>query len=265
MFVKTDGARLYYNEVGSGVPVLALPPFPFDHDIWREQRNLADAARLIMPDLRGTGQSSLTPGPYTMALLADDAFALLDALKIDRAVVMGVSMGGYVALAMYAKDPGRVQGLILADTRAEADDPETVERRQRTVEGLWTQGTIILRKRVDSLFGATTRRARPALVKKMWGEVAQANPEGLAQITLGMAERPDRTALLPEIAVPTLVLCGEEDSASPPDGMRALAARIPGAKFALIPQAGHLSPLEQPGLFNRHVREFLVQFAAKTP
>lgn len=248
---------MHYEICGNGVPLVCLAPFPFDGRIWREQYALADVAQLIIPDLRGTGRSSVTPGPYTMELLATDVFALLDALHIDRAVVLGVSMGAYVAFAMYAQAPARIRGLVLADTRVEADSPETAARRQRTVDGLHAQGTAILRDRVLDLFSATMKHEHPELVEEMWQQVEGMNAEGLAQETLGMALRPDRTALLPQIAVPTLVLCGEEDTVSPPDGMREMAARIPGARFALIPRAGHLSPLEHPADFNRHVREFV--------
>ena len=257
MVLNIDDFGLYYEMHGSGVPLLCLPPFPFDGRIWREQRALAECARLVIPDLRGTGRSSVTEGPYTMDLLADDMIALLDHLEIDRAVVMGVSMGDYVAFSMYAKAPERFRGFIIADTRADADSPETAERRKKTVEGLINQGTSILRDRVSDLFAATTRRERPALVEEMQAMAMGMNPHGLARLTQGMALRPDRNSLLPCIQVPTLVLCGEEDTVSPCEGMRKMAAQIPGARFHTIAQAGHLAPLEHPAAFNALVCEFL--------
>lgn len=257
MFVNIGDLKLYYEEVGSGIPVLCIPPFPFDHRIWRNQHDLEDMARLIMPDLRGTGQSSVTAGPYTMELLAEDMIVLLDTLDIEKAVVMGVSMGVYAAFAMYASDPERIRGLVLADSRPQADTPEQAERRRRTVEGLRTTGTAMLRDRVNDLFAESTRRSHPELVEEMQRETLAQNAEGLAQITLGMAMRLDRVDLLPEILTPTLVLCGEEDTVSPPHVMREMAADIPGARFQLIPLAGHLSPLEHPAAFNMAVRGFL--------
>ena len=261
MFLQLGTRRLSYDDVGSGTPLLCLPPFPFTSSIWRNQRGLGDAARVILPDLPGTGTSELSDQPATMESLADDMLALLDHLHVIS-VVMGVSMGAYVAFAMYAKDASRFRGLILADTRAEADNPEQAERRRRTVESLRAQGASILRERVDDLFAASTHRDRPELVEMMQAEVAQENPEGLARLTLAMAARPDRTALLPTITVPTLVLCGDEDKPSPPEGMRKMAAEIPDSCFELIPRAGHLSPLEQPELFNQHVRTFLAEAGA---
>jgi len=257
MTIDINGFSLYYEEVGSGVPVLCLPPFPFDHRIWRNQQALEDAAWLIMPDLRGTGQSSVTGGPYLMELLANDQFALLDLLGIDQVVVMGVSMGVYVAFAMYAARPERIRALVLADSRPQADNTEQAERRRRTVEQLRTEGTGMLRDRVNDLFAETTRRERPQLVEEMQREAQGQPAEGLAQISLGMAERPDRMELLSRITAPTQVICGEEDKVSPPEVMIDMANQIPYARFALIPRAGHLAPLEQPEAFNEVVREFL--------
>lgn len=257
MIATINGADIYYEVEGDGIPLLCLSAFPFDGRMWREQRALRDVARVIIPDLRGTGRSAVTEGPYTMELLAADMFGLLDHLGIDRAVVMGASMGVYVAFAMYAANPKRFRGFIIADSRAEADAPETVERRKKTVEGLLSEGVGILRDRVNDLFAATTRRERPELVEEMQAVAMSQNPRGLAEETLGMALRPDRTDLLPRIQTPTLVLCGEEDTVSPCHGMRQMAARIPGARFQAIPRAGHLAPLEQPGTVNAAVREFL--------
>lgn len=262
MELQRENYTQYYEEFGQGIPVLALPPFPFDHHIWREQRPLGDIARVITPDYRGVGQSTVTPGPYDMALLAEDCFRLLDHLNIDRVVVMGDSMGVYVAFAMYAQHPERIRGLIFADSRAEADAPEQAERRIKTVEGLRTQGAAMLAERISDLFSPTTRAARPALVEEFQQIARTLDPEGLAQTMLGMARRPDRVAMLPGISVPTLVVVGEDDIVSPPAGMRAMAAAIPHATFVVIPDAGHLAPLEQPEQFNAAVRDFLREIPA---
>lgn len=257
MFFQIGNVALYYEEIGKGIPVLALPPFPFDHQLWREQRSLGDVTRLITPDLRGVGRSTVTDGPYTMELLAVDMWLLLDSLGIDRVVVMGDSLGVYVAFAMYARKPERVRGLILADSRAEADTTEQAERRRKTVEGLRAEGTGALVDRINDLFAPTTKAESPSLVAEFQQIARGFHAEGLAQTMLGMALRPERTSLLGEITVPTLVLCGEDDTVSPPAGMLAMAEQIPGARFVLIPHAGHLAPLEQPAIFNDAVRQFL--------
>jgi len=178
-------------------------------------------------------------------------------LRVDRAVVLGVSLGVYVALAMYAKQPHRFKGFVIADSRADADTPETAARRERTVEGLRRHGAGILRDRVSDLFAATTRQKNPALVETLQLAVTQQPAAGLADIALGMALRLDRRDLLPRIEAPTIVIGGEEDAVTPPEGMRELAAAIPGAEIHLIPQAGHLACLGRPVEFNHIVRGFL--------
>lgn len=257
MHVNINGRDIYYQDLGTGLPVVCLPPFPFDHTFYQGQHELRDTFRLIFPDYRGVGRSGYTLGPYSMQMLAEDLLDLFDQLKLQQAVVMGVSLGVYVALALYALAPARVRGLILADSRSESDTPELSKKRTLTADALLAKGTEVLLTRVAALFGKTTHAERPALVKIMQARVANASPHGLAQLTLGMAERPDRGSLLPEIKVPTLVVCGAEDTVSPPAGMQQLAERIPNADFGLVAQAGHLAPLEQPDHFNRLVRGFL--------
>lgn len=261
MELRLADTTMYYEVCGQGVPLLCLAPFPFAGYFWREQAPLQDVARLIVPDYRGIGHSGETSDPSTMERLAADMVALLDALEIAQAVVMGASMGCYVAFALADQYPDRLRGLVLADTRVEADSPATQERRRATVEGLRSQGTAMLHDRVNDLFAATTRQQQPALVEELQAAARAERAEGLALITLGMAVRPDRAALLPRITVPTLVICGEEDTVSPCDGMVEMANQIPGAGFTLIPNAGHLSPLEQPTIFNTAVREFLSDLA----
>jgi 3-oxoadipate enol-lactonase len=257
MYFTRDGVKLFYEDLGRGVPLLCLAPFPFDGRLFREQHRLDDTARLIIPDYRGTGRSTVTDGPSTMDLLADDAAALLDYLGITEAVVLGNSVGCYVAFSLFVNHRARIKALILADTRAEADTPQQAERRRKTVDGLRSEGTGILRDRVNDLFAPTTREQCPGLVAEMQAQAMEQPAEGLAQLTLGMALRPDRTDLLPRIALPTLVLCGEQDTVSPPDGMRAFAAAMPAAAVHLIPDAGHLAPLEQPERVNAAIRDFL--------
>jgi pimeloyl-ACP methyl ester carboxylesterase len=257
MDLQRENNVIVYDVMGEGIPLLCLSAFPFAGEMWRHQQALADYARLIIPDYRGIGRSTGTVEVATMELLAGDMLAILDQLQIQQAVIAGVSMGAYVAFSIYEQAPERVRALILADTRAGGDTPAAAERRRQTVEGLRAQGTSILRSRVDDLFSPLTQQNNPALVTEAHERVARENAEGLAALMLGMAARPDRTALLPTITVPTLVLCGEDDQVSPPDGMQAMADAIPAAKFRLIPAAGHLSPLEQPGVFNAFVRLFL--------
>jgi 3-oxoadipate enol-lactonase len=258
MYWTSRGSKYYFTVQGQGQPVLCLPPFPCNHAFYTRQSALADVARLVAVDYPGTGRSA-DAGPLSLELLAQDLVALLDALKLDRAVVLGVSLGGYAALALTALAPERVAGLILADTRSEADSPDQVRQREQTAGRLLKEGAGILRERVSQLFGATTRLEHPDWVHALQDQVEREHREGLAQLTLAMGQRPDRTPLLPSLRCPVLVVCGAEDTVTPPAGMEQLAAAIPGAVFRRIPKAGHLSPLEQPEAFNHAVRAFLLR------
>ena len=257
MILDTRDVNLFFNDLGNGLPLLCLHAYPVDGTIWRAQYPLAETMRLIVPDVRGMGRSEAPVEPPLMDVLAEDAVALLDHLAIDRAVVMGLSLGGYVALAMYRRFPQRIRGLIFADTRADADTAEMRERRLRAAAGLRKDGVAAVLGAIPMMFGSSTKEAHPELIAEEEHHLARADAEGLALIQLAMAERSDSTGLLPQIAVPTLLLCGEEDPASPPDTMRAMAEQIPNARFALIPAAGHYSPLENPAAFNREVEAFM--------
>ncbi|MEW6516385.1 MAG: alpha/beta fold hydrolase [candidate division FCPU426 bacterium] len=256
MYWTSRGAKLYFSVQGQGLPVLCLPPFPFNHAFYSRQSALVDAARLILVDYPGTGRSA-EAREVSLELLAQDVTALLDALGLDRVVTLGVSLGGYVALALCALAPQRVMGLVLADTRSEADPPEAVLQRAQTAEELKQKGAGVLKERVSRLFGATTHREQPELVRAAQALVEREHAQGLAQLSLAMGQRPDRSALLASIRCPTLVLCGAEDTVTPPAGMEQLAAAVPGAVFRQIPRAGHLAAQEQPEAFNQAVRNFL--------
>jgi pimeloyl-ACP methyl ester carboxylesterase len=257
MFVQLQGYDIYYEDLGQGTPLLCLHAFLADGSQWREQHPLADTARLLMPDLPGQGRSSVGEGPYTVDLLADVMIGLLDHLGVAQTVVMGLSLGGYIAMAMTRRHRDRLRGLILADTWATADTPEARARRLAMAETLHREGTAAALGMFPNLFGVTTHRERAELLEQEHERVRLANAQGLAYTQLAMAARPDSMRTLAEAALPTLLLCGEEDTMSPPDAMRALAEHIPGARFTRIPEAGHFSALENPIPFNHAVRVFL--------
>ena len=193
--------------------------------------------------------------------MAAAAVALLDDAGVTAAVVCGLSMGGYVALALYERFHDRVRGLVLADTRAAADDAAGRERRFESARAVESGGPPALAalagSLVPKLIASRTRAARTELVEWLHREIAAAPPAGIAAAQRGMAARPDRTPLLPHIAVPTLVLVGEEDEITPPAESMLLRDRIPGARLVTIAGAGHLSNLEQPEAFNIALREFV--------
>jgi 3-oxoadipate enol-lactonase len=252
--------RLAYRAEGEGEPLLLLHGFPFSHRMWEPQlASLSRSSRCLAPDFAGFGASELPKeGALRMEDIATDAVALLDHLGISRAVVCGLSMGGYAALALWERHPERVRGLVLADTRSGADAPEGREQRLALAEKVLVEGPGFLAKEMPAkLLGAGTLEKRPELRRAVADWIAGARPAGVAAASRGMAERPDRTGLLAGVSVPALVVVGEEDTLTPPDESRSMAERIPGAELVVIPGAGHLSSLERPEAFDQALGRFL--------
>lgn len=253
---SSRGLQLTYEERGQGEPLLLLHAFPLSGKMWEPQTDIG--RRLIIPDLSGFGSSEPTPEICRMTDFAEDAAALLDHLGIERVVLGGLSMGGYAALAFAEKYPERLSGLVLADTRAGADSPEARDKRLAAARDVLEKGSgILVETTVPKLLGAATRSRRPDLVKQVGQWITEAPPAGVAAAQRGMAERPDRSAVLPRIAVPTLILVGEEDELTPPEESRRMAEAIPGARLEILQGAGHLSNLEATEDFNRILAEFL--------
>jgi pimeloyl-ACP methyl ester carboxylesterase len=254
--------RLALAEIGGGVPVLLLHAFPLSRRMWQPQlAGLADCCRMLAPDLPGFGGSPpLAAAACRMEDMAAAVVELLDSRGVETAVVCGLSMGGYVALALCELFGERVRGLVLADTRAGADDDAGRRRRLESALAVESRGSTALVESVSRLLGPDTRSTRFDLVAWLRQEIANAPAAGAAAAQRGMAERPDRTRLLPSIAVPALVVVGAQDELTPPAESVLLRERIPSARLVTIAGAGHLSNLEQPEAFNAALREFLREF-----
>lgn len=240
----------------ASTPVVFLHAFPLNAAMWAEQVRAMHGRRTLAPHLPGFGDQDVADADldaFARAALKD-----MDAAGLERAVVVGLSMGGYVAFRLHALAPERVAGLVLADTRAGADDE--AGRKKRTdqaararSEGIgWMPDAM-----VPALLGETTRRERPAVVDHVRQLIAQAHPEGVARALEAMRRRPDSTPALAGIGVPTLVVVGEEDTLTPPAESRIIAAGIPGARLVTLPGAGHLANLEAPEGFNQALLDFL--------
>jgi pimeloyl-ACP methyl ester carboxylesterase len=258
--ITVDDVSLSYADRGEGLPLLLVHGFPIDHAMWQAQiEGLSTAARLIAPDLRGFGQSDVTPGSVSMQRMADDLAGLLDALAIDEPVVLcGLSMGGYIALNFWRKYARRLRGLVLCDTRAAADTPAAAEaRRQMSARVLAEGASPLVEAMQPRMFSPTTLERHPHVVEHWRSMVLRTAPDGIAAASLGMAERPDASAWLAEIRCPTLVLVGADDVTSPPEEMQDMARQIGGAAYVEIPNAGHLSPMENPSAVNAALAGFL--------
>jgi len=255
-FFTTRGVRLHYQDSGSGVPVLLLHAFPLSGALFDGQVTaLSRQARFVVPDLRGFGQSALGDGPTSMQQLAEDALLLLDRLGIGAAVVGGVSLGGYVSLALLRHDPGRVRGLVLADTQMGADDDVGRAGREILAQDVLAHGSDVLVERLlpRLLSPAATASVRAALAQ----QIRATEPAAAAAALRGMALRPDSRDILSRFSGPVLVAVGVEDALTPPAKAREMASVAPQASLVEIPGAGHLANLEAPGPFNAALAQFL--------
>lgn len=237
------GGPLAYDVVGAGRPLVLLHAFPFDHRIW--ERLDVPGRQLILPDLRGFGETPLRP--YVLADLADDVASLLDALGLARATIGGLSMGGYVALAFAARHPGRLEALILADTKAGPDSPEARQAREESIALVRSHGV-----------GAYVDKQLPRLLAPAAGEplrdelrrLGRQAPEGVIAGLEALRDRPDRRSELSRIACPALVIVGSDDVLTPPSEAQTMATALPNARLVQIVGAGHLSPIEAPAAFS---------------
>jgi pimeloyl-ACP methyl ester carboxylesterase len=258
--ISLGDISLSYRDLGSRLPILFVHGFPLDHSMWNGQINvLSRRFRTIAPDLRGFGGSGVSEGVVTMERMADDLAALLDALSIDEPIVLcGLSMGGYVALEFWRKYAKRLRGIVFCDTRAAADKPEIAASRLATAERVLAEG---VKPVTDSMklkvFSPHTAATQPQLIEATERVMLRTDPRGIAAASRGMAERRDFTAEQKNIECPTLVLVGADDVLSPPTEMQTMASAIPNARFQIIPNAGHLAPLEQPTEANAVIEEFL--------
>lgn len=260
MNAKVNGVRLSYSERGKGqeIALLLIHGFPLDRRLWAAQMSgLAAAARVITPDLRGHGRSETPAGPLTMDQQADDLAALLAHLGIGRAVVAGLSMGGYIAFAMWRRHPERIRALVLADTRAEPDSVVARANRERAIAQVQQTGAAAHADMMLPRLLSPTSLATPRLATAARKMMAEQSVAGIVGALGGLRDRADSRPTLPTITVPTLVITGAEDALTPPADGAALAAAIPGAQHTIVPKAGHLSPLENPRAFNATVRAFL--------
>jgi 3-oxoadipate enol-lactonase len=227
--------------------------------MWEGQLALSDRGwRVIAPHFRGFDDGVGDPPAQSVDDYAGDVVDLLDALHIHEAVVGGLSMGGYVAFALLRHAARYVQGLILADTKAQADTPEGVEGRRRMIELGASRGpAAVAEEMIPKLLGETTRRTRPDVVDRVRALATSSSAEAIAGALRALMTRPDSTPQLSTIHVPTLIVVGEEDTVTPRAAAEEMHAGIPGSELVAIPAAGHLTNLEQPALFDAALARFL--------
>jgi pimeloyl-ACP methyl ester carboxylesterase len=260
--------ELAYIDRGAGQPVLLVHGFPLDHTMWDAQiEALSKHSRVIAADLRGFGQSPLGPVDpthgITMERYADDLAELLDELNLgtDQPIVfVGLSMGGYIAWQFVRKHASRLRALAVLDTRSLADTEEARAGRLKMAENVaeWGSGRVA-EIMGPKLSAASTFKTKPAVIAALRHVVERTSPAAIAAAQRGLAARPDMTTFLPHISVPTLVMVGDEDAISPPTEMQGIATAIPNAEFVVIPNAGHMTTMENPEAVNQALTKFITE------
>ncbi len=259
----------YEGRGATGLPVIFIHGFPLDRSMWRGQIDgLGGICRAVAMDLPGFGATPAASdgrSQTTMDDYADCVITLADALGFQRFVACGLSMGGYVAFTLARRYAHRLSGLILCDTRAEGDAPETARNRHIDADRVLGEGlAFLLEKHVRILLAPETLARRRDLVNAVEAMIHRCSWQGVAAALRGMSTRRDFRPVLNRIGIPTLVIAGAEDAITPPAGAQLMATAIPGAELAVIPGAGHLAPLEAPDLVNTAIRK-LLRRAANDP
>jgi 3-oxoadipate enol-lactonase len=257
--LRSDDADIFYEIRGSGPPLVLLHPFPAHHEFWNPvAATLESRYRLIVPDLRGHGDSEIGVGPALMSKHARDIARVVDAAGLGKAAFIGCSIGGYILFEFWRRFRERVTALVLCDTRPQADTAEARSNRLKTAATVLEQGTEpFLETMIPKLMGRTTFTARPDLVAGARAMMRKMSAGGISLVLRGMAERPDSVADLKTINVPTLIVIGEEDVLSTVADGELMRQNIAGSQLKVIPKAGHYAPWEQPELVGKVLRQLL--------
>lgn len=254
------GSEIAFTEAGKGIPVVFLHGYPFDKSMWSDQLEPIAAAgfRAIAPDLRGLGETKSSGEVATMDDMARDTAALLDHLGVEQAVICGLSMGGYVAFDFMHLFPRRVRGLVLAGTRAPADNEQEKSGREQQVQTILRAGMVpISIATLPKLLAPRTLAEKPGVVKRVRTMITRSDPKGAAAAQRGMAARRDYTEDLAKINAPTLIIVGREDSIRPVADAEFMHRGISNSRLEIIEGAAHMTNMEQPEIFNKALLAFL--------
>jgi pimeloyl-ACP methyl ester carboxylesterase len=257
--IKSGDAEIAYWALGDGAPIVLLHPFPANHEFWQPvAQTLATRYRVILPDLRGHGESEVGEGPATMEKHAADIARVMDDADVGRAPLIGVSIGGYALFELWRKNRGRVAALGLCNTKAPADNAEARAGRLQAAYDVLERGTEpFFETMIPRLLGRTTRETRPDLVDGALRMMRQMSPADVAQVQRGMAERADSVDTLKTINVPTLLVTGDEDILTGVNEAELMRQHIAGSQLKVIPKAGHFSPWERSDSASILLRQFL--------
>ena len=259
--ITSADAEIAYWVLGDGPPVVLLHPFPANHEFWiPAAQTLITRYRVILPDLRGHGDSGVGEGPATMEKHAADLARVMDDADVGRAPLVGVSIGGYLLFEFWRRHRGRVAALVLCNTKAQADSAEARGGRLQAANDVLDHGTeLFFESMIPRLLGKSTRETRPDLVEGALRMMRKMSPEDVAQVQRCMAKRPDSVGTLKTINVPTLLITGDEDILTGVNEAELMRQHVSGSQLRIIPKAGHYSAWEQPQEAGKLLRQFLDQ------
>jgi 3-oxoadipate enol-lactonase len=261
MKAKINNLQIEYEVHGppSAVPTVFIHGFPFSKEMWNTQVEvLKKDFYLVTYDVRGHGGSEAGDNQFTLEYFVDDLIGLLDHLRLESVVVVGLSMGGYIALRAIERHPERFRGLVLCNTRSEADGNEAKIKRAQQARSVKVDGIKKFAEGfVKAVFYEKTFHSNPRAVELIRSIIENTPPLTVAGTLIALAGRTDTSASLPAIRVPTLILVGEHDTLTPPSASLAMKEKIPNAEMYIIPNAAHMSNLENPEVFNDHLVKFL--------
>lgn len=258
--VTLDNFDMSYSDIGEGsVPIVFLHGFPFDKTMWQGQMDaLKSSYRVIACDIRGFGKSTDEDSQFSIDLFANDLKDFLEKLNIEKAIICGLSMGGYIALNAFEKFPELFEALILCDTQCIADTKEVQEKRYKTIDQIEVEGTTKFNEGfIKSVFHKDTLVHEKNIVEQLKKVVDANSKRIITQGLVAIAERSETCSKLNAIDIPTLIICGRQDEVTPLEQSEAMHVAIDGSKLRIIENAGHVSNLEQSEIFNKHLLDFL--------
>lgn len=259
MEIIINDLRVFLEGDNKNKSIIFLHGFPYDHTMWDEQVNfLKDKFYCVTYDIRGLGNSPAGNGQFTMDSFVDDLFSIVDELKLDKPIICGLSMGGYITFRALEIDQSKFSAVILMDTRSESDNNEGKIKRQNGISKINKEGVIaFVDSFVPTCFWEDTIKNNPNLYYSVLNKTRKSDSIGVKGSLIAMLSRTDTTSTLKNISLPTLVICGEFDKLTPPNVMKIIADEIKDAKFAEIKNSGHMTPLEQPDEINKNIMTFL--------
>jgi 3-oxoadipate enol-lactonase len=259
--IQVNEIQVSYLEEGSptGFPLIFIHGFPFNKWMWEKQLvSIKENYRLIAYDVRGHGETEAGSSAFSVSQFGDDLIALMDALHIEKAIVAGLSMGGYIALNAIKKSPDRFAGLLLCDTQCGADTAEGKEKRKKTIDFIKRNGLeVYAQESLKNLFAPASLEGKMNEVLFIEETILQSKADNICLTLQALADRKETCSSLKKIKVPVAILVGQEDKVTSPETAEKMHKSITGSTLHIIEEAGHLSNLEKPDVFNEYVLQFL--------